>query len=390
MDAQSFAGKVVIPVDNRDARTMAVAIGQDLAHRMGVPAELFSIDSGEHVSRELGQVVAESGALVCLASSARTALVETVSSSVSASVIGNTHRPVIVVGPRCVALRGSQLAIALDGTIASEWILEPALQLAEATALEPVLYLVAPERGPGLDSDAHAGAYLAEVASRFQLRHGALCYELLHDRRVGRALANLAMRDDVAIFAMSSHGMLAHERLLLPSVTHHVIRHARCPLFVGSRDVPEEPPFDHGSGPRVVVGIDGSSADRFAIEFAADAAGRRHATLELVHAWPRAWYLSTDGTLGGTIAETAEREAHESLQRAAAIASGFAPDINVRTWLVGRATSDALIEAAVGADLVVLGERRYNLIEELVLGSTTTDVLQRALAPVAVVPEPAD
>jgi nucleotide-binding universal stress UspA family protein len=408
--------KIVVPLDGGPERDNAIAIGQELAQRMNIHAELISIVSegladfdaaelenqalrlrfgvtarvivGEDPALELRQVMEEPGALLCLASSGRTALSEVLTASVSEAIIRETHHPLIAVGPECQLFGGTQLAIALDGTVAAEWIIEPALDLADALELEPVFYQVARTHLNDEPTDLHEIAYLSEVAGRYERPKGPIRCELLHGRRVGRALAELASQRDVAILALSSHGMQPYERLVSPSITHHLIRHAECPLFIGSREVPDEPPFDHGAGARVVVGVDGSTADRWAIEFAAEAALRHQASLEIVHAWLRTWYVGDDDPRAGKTADVARREAEEILGRAVKLAYEFSPTVDVVPWLAGRAASDALVEAAHGAELIVLGEHRYNLIEEAVLGSTITEVLQRVLIPVIVVPEP--
>jgi nucleotide-binding universal stress UspA family protein len=416
MGARSILRNVLIPDDGEQADDIAITIGAELASRMNGHAEVVSVIGagpseaeqtelghdalrlrvaglrtrvivGSDVPLELQQAAMEADAILCLSSSGRTAVTEGLIGSVSGSVIRHSPRAIVVVGPHCVPLSGRQLAIAVDGSTAGEWIIEQALDLAEATGLEPVLYHVA--RHPDdRSADVAESASLAALADRHARPGHPIGYELLHDHRVGRALADLTCRSDVAILAISSHRLQPHERILSPSIAQHLIRHARCPLYVGAREIPAEPPFDHGSSPRVVVGVDGSSADRWAVEYAADTAARRGATLEIIHAWPRNWYLLTDGAATGTTANMAQREAEEILGRAVTMAHEFAPHIAVLPWLAGRLASDALSEASHGADLVVVGERRYNLVEEAVLGSTTTDVLHRVRVPVVVVPEP--
>jgi nucleotide-binding universal stress UspA family protein len=52
---------------------------------------------------------------------------------------------------------------------------------------------------------------------------------------VAHALRDLSEQKDVAMMAVSTHGDDAFERLITPSVTFGVVRHARCPVLIGPR-----------------------------------------------------------------------------------------------------------------------------------------------------------
>lgn len=163
-----------------------------------------------------------------------------------------------------------------------------------------------------------------------------------------------------------------------------------------SRTTPGPAPDSAASGPRahVVVGVDGSTASRHALLFAAREAQLRQAVLQVVAAYDvsRAGYgyaagLSAGWDLGPT--EDRMREAAEALVKEATdtVATDLpGPAVHVRTLVVRGRPSRALLEAADGADLLVVGARGPGALTRLLLGSTSHEVVHTATVPVTVVP----
>lgn len=147
---------------------------------------------------------------------------------------------------------------------------------------------------------------------------------------------------------------------------------------------------------RIVVGIDGSPESAAALRWAVEEARLREARVEAVHAWnyvpmtttadsglvPMAWTESTE--LMDATHEAAGRAAEEQVETV--LGAGH----DVAVTLVQGDASDALLESAKGADLLVVGNRGRGALKEALLGSTSGRVADRAPCPVVIVRAPAD
>jgi nucleotide-binding universal stress UspA family protein len=145
---------------------------------------------------------------------------------------------------------------------------------------------------------------------------------------------------------------------------------------------------DHRSrSSRIVVGLDGSNADHEVLEEAFREASARHATLEVVHAWrPVSPY-------DAAITERVLRDHWDSTTRAEqtrrveVVASGH-PAVRWMLRLEFERVPEALHEASVNADLLVLGRHGHDAPLGLLVGSNTRTLLHTATCPVVVVPVP--
>jgi nucleotide-binding universal stress UspA family protein len=128
---------------------------------------------------------------------------------------------------------------------------------------------------------------------------------------------------------------------------------------------------------RIVVGVDGSDAGDAALRWAADIARMREARLVAVHAWtfiPPA-PLSEPGLIpipAGDLAGDleAERGAAEAVLDEALERAGV-DGLDVDRRLVEGAAGDALVAAADGADLLVVGSHGHGAIGAALLGSVS-------------------
>jgi nucleotide-binding universal stress UspA family protein len=142
---------------------------------------------------------------------------------------------------------------------------------------------------------------------------------------------------------------------------------------------------------KIVVGIDGSSEAAAALRWAVEEAALRGARVEAVHAWtfvpmatpadsglvPAAWAESTE-MLDAT-REAAERLAGEQVRDV------LGDDHDVTVSLVQADAAEALVEAAAGAELLVVGNRGRGSFKEALLGSTSGRVADHAPCPVVIV-----
>jgi nucleotide-binding universal stress UspA family protein len=148
---------------------------------------------------------------------------------------------------------------------------------------------------------------------------------------------------------------------------------------------------------RIVVGIDGSSGSREALELALEEARLRGATLHVVHAWrmPLAVALP-EPTLAGYAAvsvDDVEKIAAQLAEQAKQLVAGelqdllaAGPGVEVVREIVQGDPAETLIEAARGADLLVVGSRGRGGFTGLLLGSVGQHVANHAPCPLIVVP----
>ena len=136
---------------------------------------------------------------------------------------------------------------------------------------------------------------------------------------------------------------------------------------------------------RIVVGVDGSEPSRRALEWAIDEARVRKATVEAVHVWHSlvvAPYPYVGPKLDPYDLELAAKELLDSIVDSVDEAGLPGP---VDRVLVEGPAAESLIEAAKGAQLVVVGSRGRGGFSGLLLGSVSQQVVHHAPCPVVVV-----
>ncbi|HEX2304471.1 MAG TPA: universal stress protein [Gaiella sp.] len=142
---------------------------------------------------------------------------------------------------------------------------------------------------------------------------------------------------------------------------------------------------------RIVVGIDGSEHAAAALRWAVDEAALRDATVEAVHAWSFVPVTTPADSGLVPMAWTESDEVLEASQRAAErvaadqVRGVVGDDHEVVVSLVQGDATDALLTAAQGADLLVVGNRGRGAFAEALLGSTSGRVADHAPCPVVIV-----
>ncbi len=122
-----------------------------------------------------------------------------------------------------------------------------------------------------------------------------------------------------------------------------------------------------------MVGVDGSADSVAALRDAAWAAAARGALLVVVTAW------STQETAG---AQDAARDCQE---QAVTTALGANPLVDLERIITAASPVDALVSAARGANLLVVGTRGHSGLAGWLLGSVSMACVARAACPVLVV-----
>jgi nucleotide-binding universal stress UspA family protein len=137
-------------------------------------------------------------------------------------------------------------------------------------------------------------------------------------------------------------------------------------------------------GARIVVGVDGSDSSRQALAWAVKQAELTGADVEAVAAWeiPVAYGYNFYSVLA---VPDLEKAAGKVLDGAVSEVAAAHPDVKIRQILVKQSAARALIDAAKGADLLVVGSRGHAGFTEALLGSVGQHCVHHAQCPVVVV-----
>jgi nucleotide-binding universal stress UspA family protein len=134
---------------------------------------------------------------------------------------------------------------------------------------------------------------------------------------------------------------------------------------------------------RVVVGVDGSTCSRHALDFAITEATRWGALLHVISAYE----IPPTAGEGGIVVPLGpfEEAAAADLSEALGWVHEVAPDLVVKGEIEHGAAGHVLVQASQGAGLVVVGSRGRGEMVALVLGSVSEHCAHHAHCPVTIV-----
>jgi nucleotide-binding universal stress UspA family protein len=137
-----------------------------------------------------------------------------------------------------------------------------------------------------------------------------------------------------------------------------------------------------GQERRIVVGVDGSEPSKSALRWAIGQAKLTGGSVDAVIAWrypsTYGWAPYPDGL------PDLEGMAKRTLIAALAEVSGLEPDVLVRPIVTEGHAAGALLDAAKGADLLVVGSRGHGGFTAALLGSVSMLCVLHAPCPVLV------
>jgi nucleotide-binding universal stress UspA family protein len=162
------------------------------------------------------------------------------------------------------------------------------------------------------------------------------------------------------------------------SVSVQVARHAYCPVVVTRHDA------DVISDGRLVVGVDGSPGADLAARFAFAEAARRHVPLHALHSWDPDSARTSQHVAEPDLDRLRDRTAQRLHHWLRAHASSY-PEVRVTEDLVRGDADPALLDAATGAALLVVGSRGHGGFVSPLLGSAGDTVLHHATCPTVLV-----
>lgn len=141
----------------------------------------------------------------------------------------------------------------------------------------------------------------------------------------------------------------------------------------------------------IVVGVDGSAGSAEALKFAIAEARLRKATLKAVTAWTLTYVAAPIGMMAPideALIPELQDNAKAVLDKALADALGPEPDIEVEQAVLEGTPAQVLVDAAQGADLLVVGTRGHGGFTGLLLGSVSQQAAHHAPCPIVIVPHP--
>ena len=137
--------------------------------------------------------------------------------------------------------------------------------------------------------------------------------------------------------------------------------------------------------PRIVVGVDGSDSAQAALRWAVRQAKLAGGRVEAVIAWH---YPAAYGWEPAGIDNDFAGDAHQVLAEALTAVSAAEPGVPVFPLVTEGYPADVLLDAAKGADLLVLGHRGRGAVTSALIGSVSLHCVLHAHCPVLVLREP--
>src|SRR6202167_5281613 len=139
--------------------------------------------------------------------------------------------------------------------------------------------------------------------------------------------------------------------------------------------------------PRIVVGVDGSPTSRAALRWAVRQAKFTGGTVDAVLAWEIPMVLQSYGWAPVYVEEQGDfkADARKTLDTVISQEVGAADSQQGRSLVVNGHPAQALIDAADGADLLVVGSRGHGSFAEALLGSVSQHCVHHAYCPVRVI-----
>lgn len=136
----------------------------------------------------------------------------------------------------------------------------------------------------------------------------------------------------------------------------------------------------------IVVGHDGSKCAQEALVWAGKLAARADVDLHVVRAWSITSAPQPASWTAGYVPPLPEWEQAVLDELTAHVrAAGLAPEVRVTCHAVHRPAEQAMMQAAEGASLVVMGARGRGGFAGLLLGSVSDKLVHHAKCPVTVV-----
>jgi nucleotide-binding universal stress UspA family protein len=197
------------------------------AAKLEVPIEPVMLEGQQPYAAIVAEVEKIQPDLVIMGRRGKHGLADILMGSVTARVIG--HSPVnVLVVPKGGSIGFQRILVASDGSIHSEIAWELALSMAQKAASQLIAIAVAPEEGDIIDAQALVHKLLTAANRAAMPLKGVSPQGVAPDA----GIIQQAIKNEVDLIVMGSHGRTGLKKLLMGSVTERVIGQAPCPVLV--------------------------------------------------------------------------------------------------------------------------------------------------------------
>jgi len=181
------------------------------------------------------------------------------------------------------------------------------------------------------------------------------------------------------LLVVGARGLGGLRSLVLGSVSQRCIRYAHCPVVVVRSEAAEA--SGTPAEPTIVVGTDGSLGSTRALRWALREGRSRGTSVRAVFAWqyPPVHSMVMGPVNGNPVG------AREIIDATRALAARCEPDVPLAAVDSVGATVPVLLDASVGADLLVVGSRGHGALHDALVGSVAHECIMGAPCPVVVV-----
>jgi nucleotide-binding universal stress UspA family protein len=295
------------------------------------------------------------------------------------------------------------ILVPLDGTAFAEHALPLAATVARhsgatlrlLTALPPLAdrYFWAPLPGSQLERDLHyhykteAKKYLETVSQRVSDGITIVCDMLDEQIDIREAIEAEVVKSGGDLVVMASHGRGALKRFWLGSIADDVYRSSSVPVLL-ARPQEKKVDYDHEAQVRhIIVALDGSAQAEEVLESALSIGQAMNAELYLLRVIsptlrPHAAGESTKAS-AETIDDRLRQDPARYLQQLAGMLRTRGARVQTQL-LVSTEPADAILEAAVRADLIAMQTHARRGVSRLVHGSVVDKVVHNSLVPVLI------
>jgi nucleotide-binding universal stress UspA family protein len=265
-DARVF-DHLVVPVDLSAASFEAVRVAAGMAAAAGADVTVTTVvdqlDDLSEMSQaleagldRLGRLPLRPQVAVCAGRSAAGTIARRVESTPGATVALSAHghgrsaagfgtttdellstmlAPLIVIGPQVhagsVALRGPYV-VPVDGSPDADAVLSIVAAWAGRFGATPWLVSVVDSHLCLAGDVTEASAVVGRAHELRRQINATVEYDVLHDRRTARAIADFAIRQNASLIFLTTHGRTGIERRRTGSVAAEVVRRADCPVVL--------------------------------------------------------------------------------------------------------------------------------------------------------------
>lgn len=259
------------------------------------------------------------------------------------------------------------------GSAAFDWAREEAARLdapLHMVVARGVIYNAAPGFGAATPWPADLTGELVSEARSFAAAH-APGATVTVDSALGSpagTLVEASRSADLVVVGRRHHTAIGEA--IAGSTSAQVVAHAACPVVVVDRE------FGCSNTDPIVVAVDGSPANDAVVGFAFERASALRAPLTAVHAW---WVDTPDRIGVPWLSEDQIDQVRTGAQQLLDHAlSGWVekyPDVDVHRVCARQTPVEAVVAAADGAQLIVVGSRGHGGFAGLMLGSVSQGLL---------------